>query len=635
MSRTLSLLLFFGLLGQQTYAQKKVLIPHESITPFYNLEEWIFSNAGWSYDSYDLTSFDPFSKYSVNTLEKAPMLFIDEHKYHDSWLSQDLFDFPDITLNLIDSVVINQNSSFKNGYHAPNGSIHIYTKKSPHNKVQNEFGLINQINDPGPLDQDPDKGTVNIERIKSISRTNIFLPDFFSTKFLSTNSSYTRTNRIIYDREFNSYLPKRTSGVARNRETDLLLSNRFILNNFDIRLLNSFNYKNTYYLWSPLAGIEMPAEHKKLQTSLLLSPTKKSYFKQSHLSFSFATTDSLQGASIHNYGLDEIKLSHSSSFLLPINESTISVYVNNTFYNWSDGITGNKKSLNDVNLIIGYNQDEIGMLNLVGGNHTLGFEYQKKLRKTLSLNISSYMKNLNGNGYSYALWNQRLGYTRLNRDNHSVTNNSNFVNTYSIAEVSSSFSRKPYQINWSLFYKHYWKFVLTDIDYSFKESELQLDSDIIYTNEKNVGFIGFNLFTLVNPSDKILLKSSVSGHLYRYGNELFTDNTRNINRLILSHSVQYRADKNAIIEILFKYLSSKNIVEFESLESNPIFTTADVRPIYLLNATAKTWLFNRSLGLTLALRNLLNSTESYNTNGQYYNMSISVTASLAIGKKHE
>ena len=636
--RTCFLFIFAILLFQNGFTQNVVLKPEENISPFFTFEEWVYSGGNWGYDSYGLTSFEPFSPLFASSLEAAPLVFIDGVRHHTKWLTEDLNTMPNLPIAMVDSVVIRQFDNFNHGFFSPNGSIEIFTKSTDHLLTLNKE-IINEINDPGPHISS-ELETVNIDAINYNESVIVSYPKLLNSKILYNRDRFSYTNRLTYDKELNYYRFSRTSSkrpdgnprMRRNIDQEFFLFNQGIISGFSINTTMSYVNSPEQYTWYPLTGIEIPTQSTKLQASVSLKPVSKSNFQQSQITFSYVIPDSLTGTSVPKYGINEIILSHSSSFQFPVKRSNIYAHLNNTFFSWADETTGNSKNINDMNLVLGYDRYNFGNMNLIIGNYTLGFNYQKIINDRISLNLSSFKKNLHGNGYNYSLWNEGLGFARLDRNNHNVINNSEFVNTYSVAEISSVFSKKLFSFNWSVFTKHYWKFVHTDIEYRFNESGLQLDSDITYSDLSNIGFMGYSLFSRINPTNKLLFKTSLSGHLFRYGDELFIGSAKKINRIIFSQSAQYRADENAIFEVLFKYISPRDIVEFESLESNPLFTTAHVRPIYLLNATTKIWMFNRSLAMSLALRNLLNLTESYNTNGQYYNMSIHVGASLVLGK---
>jgi hypothetical protein len=634
---TLILLTLF--LTNTIRAQNIVLYPSELITPWYNFDEWIYTNANWSFDSYDLANYEPFSKFYSSPLEMAPKIFIDDQLYITKWLDQDIIGIPNLSIEYIDSIVISSNKRLTNGYFTPNGSIEVFLKNEA-SSILLEKNLVNQINDPGPH-LSSELRTPNIEFVSLVDRYSINVPSFLNTRLLYSGSIYSRTNIFTYDRKRTGYLYDRTNyfkspgnqRYQRNIERDIIMLNSFTFNKLDIQLTSSYSYYNQFYQWFPLTGIEIPAKHKKMQSSILISPIDNSIFKKTQFSFSHASTDTLAGVNVSKYGVTETILSHSSSFDLFFKQTEFELFLKNHSYFWNDQATGVNKSLHDINLILAYTQSSLEKINFIFGNYTLGFDYKKTLAPPYSLSISTFRRDLRANGYNFNFWNDGISFADLNKAEHTVVNRSDFINTYSIAEIGSKLKNTIYDIKWTVFSKHYWEFVHTNIDYAFNNSNLQLKSDITYTDLKNVGFVGFDIFVRSNPLNKTYLNSSLSGHIFRYGNNNFISTSKNITQLLFSQSIQYRADKNAIFEFVYKYVSPRDIVEFEHLESNPIFTTSHIRPIHLLNATAKTWMFDRSLALTLALRNLLNSTESYNTNGQYYNMSIFVSASLRIGKK--
>lgn len=638
MKTALTIYVFVQLFSLKGFSQEIILKPNENTTPYFSFEEWIYSNSNWGYDSYGLTNFEPHSSLFSGSLEAAPKVFINGSFYNSQWLTNDLETIPNYPIEIIDSVVIKQTSQFNRGFFTPNGSIEIFTKNTDRFLTLNK-SLVNEINDPGPH-LSSDLETVNIDAINYNESVIISYPEFLNSKFVYSRDRFSYTNRLVYDRELNYFRFSRASSrrpdgqprMPRNIEQEFSLLNQINAGSFNINTRAFFIYSPERYTWYPLTGIEIPAKHKQFQVSGIIKPVNSSSFRQSQFTFSHSSADSLEGTTVPTYGIDETSLSHSSSFGFPTDNGQVSLHLNNNVIIWDDKVTGNTQDIHDANLIIGFQKNDFQNLKAIIGNHTLGLEYERNANQFLSYNISTTRRNLDGNGYNFNLWNNGLGFPHLNKENHTVTNNSDFINTYSISEINSGLSKKKYQLSGSFFLKHYWQYVHTDTDYRFKDSGLQLDSDITYSDLNNVGFVGYRFFAKYNPVPKTFLKTSFSGHLFRYGSEQFINSVRNLSYFLFSQSIQYRADENAVFEIQFRYVSPRDIIEFEQLENNPIFTTAHVRPIYLLNATAKMWVIDRSLALTLALRNLLNSTESYNTNGQYYNMSISVGASIALRK---
>lgn len=638
--RILFLLILASLLSfKSIIAQNIVLKPDEKITPFYSLEEWIYSNANWGFDSYDLTNFEPFSPFFSSSLEAAPILFINNQRYSTAWLNNDLFDFPNLSFSIIDSVVLQPYEKITNGVFTPNGSIQIFLKELNRSVIFDKE-LANQINDPGPH-LGTELRTANVEYVNKVHKAVISLPEILNTTFIYSGNNFSRTNVLEYNRLVNNTLYGRTQLINSNeqdkfqgnKEHDFVLINQVNTSLLTLDLLSSFSLKNQYYQWYSLTGVEIPATHKKGQLSINANLNRESIYKSTSFTISYATADSLKHDSRTKYNLNETLFNHVSSFQFGNNKNQLDVHIGNSVSYWKNFLITRSKLINNNSVTIAYKSSVLGKLNLFLSNYNIGFEYRKEMQKKYTVSVSSFNTDLRGNGYNYTLWLDGIGFSNLDPTKHSVLNGSDFSNFYSTVTLSSMYSSELVKLDWNVLSKHYWSFVNTNIAYEYNRRFEELNSNIIYSDLNNVGFLGYSASAKLKPFDKTYLKSSLSGHFFRYGDASFTGNLDRLNSIIFSQSIRFVPDEKAIFEFLYKYISPGNIIEFEPLEQGFGVYTKRVRPINLLNASLKTIVFDNSLALTLTLRNLLNSTESYNTNGQYYNMSIHVGASLHLGKK--
>lgn len=621
--------------------QDIVLKPENHILPYYSLEEWIYSNANWNYDSYDLNSIEAFSPHFSSTLENEPALFINGERYLTSWLTNGTFTFPEISFELIDSVIIQPYRKITNGEYTSGGNIQIFLKELPISALYDAI-YVNQVNDPGPSLVNEFK-TNNVEALSKKKYHVLSLPSFFNTSLMYNVEYYTRTNTLYYDRNRNITLFRRTqigepSGgnvLQRNRGIDLILKNTFKNSTFELDLNSALTSKSQYYEWHPLSGVEVPSSHITFQTGAKFKIIKDSFYKNTQLNYSFSKADSLEFQEIDKpkYNLTEQQVHHATAFGLDYKDDKMNIYLNNNLYHWEDFATRNSKLLLNNSITVDYLSKNYGFLSLLLGNFNVGFEYKKQLSNNYSLEVSTFRSNLESSGYNYTFWNEGIGFSNLNPSNHSIVNSSSFTNIYSTAKISSHISNNKYQLAWNIYPVHYWQFVHSNIDYDIISGSKQLGSEITYSDVQNVGFVGFFSSLNLNIIHKTSLRSSISGRLHTYGSKQYLDNAKGINNFIFTQSLLYKADRNAFYELSFRYISPREIHEYESLEAASPLYTSRVRPIKMLNASFKTWLIDRSLLVTLSLRNLLNSTESYNTNGQYYNMSIHFSAVLHIGKK--
>lgn len=623
------------------YGQEIIIKPDENLAPFYTLEEWIYKNSNWNFDSYDFNTIEVFSTNYSGDLENGPAVFIDGKRFLMSWLTNESFNFPEISINQIDSVVVNPYKKISNGIYTSNGSINIYLKQIPTGLIFDAI-YVNQIYDPG-LNLGSDLSSPNVEYVRKTKKVVFNLPELLSSTFFYSGDDFSRTGALDYNENTTRQLGSRTrirdnfgeQVFQRNRNHLFFLKNSIGNSLFDLSHNTSYILKNQYYTWHPISGIEVPSKHHTFQTGLNFKRIDSDFYKSTQVNYSYSTADSLEFQDIDKpkYNLIEQQVHHTSTFGFKNKEDRVNIYLNNLFYNWEDIFTGNSKTLLNSSLSLNYVSNSYGIVDLMIGNYTIGFEYQKDLWDNYSINASTFRSNLEGSGYNYTFWNEGIGFSNLDPSIHSVTNSSSFTNIYSTLKLSSTMSKQDYQFSWNIYPSHYWQFVNTTIDYNIIPNSLELGSDISYNDEQNVGFIGFYSSLQISRIPKTSLRTTVSGRLHTYGSSKYLDNAKGINNFLFSQSVLFKAHENAFYELSFRYISPREIHEFESLEEVSNLYQSRVRPIKMLNASIKTWFIDRSLLITLSLRNLLNSTESYNTNGQYYNMSIHFSGVLHIGKK--
>ncbi|GAB5407711.1 MAG: hypothetical protein BalsKO_00760 [Balneolaceae bacterium] len=627
--------------AKNIFGQDLILKPNDSITPYYTLEEWIYSHSNWSFNSYDFNSIDAFTPHFSSNLENEPALYIDGERYLSSWLNDGTFNFPEISFSQIDSVIIQPYQKITNGEYTPQGNVQIFLKD--HSKsVLLETTFVNQVNDPG-LNLGSELSTPNVEYVHKTKKAVLNFPSLLNSTLIYSGDDFSRTNGLDYDQNRTNLLLSRTlirdeSGdqvYQRNRAHNFVLQNTFENSIYVLNLTSSYNYKNQYYTWHPLSGVEVPSKHRTFQAGINFKTVDKVFYKNTQLNYSYSTADTLEFQDIEKpkYNLNEQQIHHTTAFGFDNKQDKINLYLNNIFYHWEDFVTENSTSLLNNSINVDYLSKKYGSLSMLFGNYNLGFEYRIQLSNTVNIDVSTFRSRLESSGYNYTFWNEGIGFSNLDPSIHSVTNASSFTNTYSTVKLSSAINKENLQLSWNIYPVHYWQFLNTTINYEIIPGLRQLGSEIIYSDEKNVGFIGFYSSLKLIPLPKINLRTTISGRLHTYGSNEYLDNAKGINNFMFSQSILYRAHRNAFYELSFRYISPREIHEYESLEASSSLYTSRVHPIKMLNASFKTWLIDRSLLVTLSLRNLLNSTESYNTNGQYYNMSIHFSAVLHIGKK--
>ena len=323
-------------------AQSMVLKPSDLINPWMNLSEWIIRNANLTYDSYDINTFNVHWNTYSSRIDVVPLIFIDGVKYNTSLIESNNLIIPNISPNTIDSIIVNLDEKYVNGYFAEKGSIQIFLKKKG-SSLYYEKGLANEINDPGPHSSSELKSQ-NVEVIDISEKATLWFPKKWKSSLTLTRNRYSRTNFHIYDDEVNRRLFTRTladdnSGdirLQRNLINNALLTNSFTTNSIDVRLLTSYTNKNNYYLWSPLAGIELPFSMKRFQTGVNIQPKSIGFFKGFSTHISHSNYDSLYNAGSKAFEMEELSFDQSMAFQF---SKKISLNIETNIQKWSDQIT--------------------------------------------------------------------------------------------------------------------------------------------------------------------------------------------------------------------------------------------------------------------------------------------------------
>jgi hypothetical protein len=365
----------------------------------------------------------------------------------------------------------------------------------------------------------------------------------------------------------------------------------------------------------------------RFQSGINIQPKKNSFFKGFSANLSYSNYDSLFDAGSKAFDMEEFFFDQSLALSLSENV-TFNVETNLNY--WKDQISLKTEKINSwkSSLLV---QDDYSFLFQLG-NFEQGLSINSKMNES-SITFNTFRTNLRGAGYNYTFANSGVGFSLLNNLEDRIINNSDFINFYSGLNF-----RKQIKTTWLTFsgilnLKHYWNLSYLDVQYEYNPNSLILNSNLDYSDIKNIGLISssFTASGFLLPS--LLSRTMLSSNANIYGSSTFKEEYKGVPTWNISQSLKYMLDENAFFELFFSYLPARRINDFTELENSSNWPSTRVRPIKLLSGTAKVLFFDKSLAMSLSLRNLLDSVESYNTNGQYYNMSIFISASLQIGSK--
>lgn len=383
------------------------------------------------------------------------------------------------------------------------------------------------------------------------------------------------------------------------------------------------------YDWNDLGGIEVPVKLFQYQVIGTYKSKGNSFHDNTHIGFSTASADTLLYQELDVlYRLEENRLAHESSFSFNLFNKPGYLTIKNTFYEISDEVSKNSSAFLDNQVSI--QQSFGGNVSLYAtlGNINNSIGASKKISGSHLIRLGFESHVLNKGTFHNTMITRNIGFVVDDPDTYSLSNKSSQIDKLGFAEYSIKVKEENYRASAKLIYKHFWNYVNEDVNHFYLGNRPRLGSSVYYFDTNNAGALGlFTQYTL-QVSPKIRFKTMLSGNLELYGNTSFKEYYKRLPGYIFSEIIQYKADENFILELFFRYIPTRRIIEYENLEQETGFPPSRVRPIPLLNFSTGMWFFKRRLETKLTLRNLLNKAEAYDTHGQYYFMSINVSGRI-------
>ncbi len=636
MTKALLLSFVLALYCSIGFAQKATLVPDNEITQWYSFEEWIYSSLNWSYETTDQNTFTAHSSNYFNSLEEPPKIFLNGVVYNTKRFGTHYSYLPNFDREQIDSVVINTEANTYNGVSTPNGFIDVFIKIKKGRGGSSKISLINQVNDPGVLSSTELK-TPNVEFISYDYFGSIDMPQLLNSKLIFDYNDFSRTNVLVYNREVEEALLKRTYKEGekfwpQNKYFNVLLLNKVENKRFLVSSVLGYTYSWRFYEWIDAAGIEIPSSDKRFQASATLSSKTNGYFKRWIINGLHTKPDFIKSPNSQEIGLEETKIESNIGFLLNRENQPVSINVGVEWFNWMDS-----KSTKSINQLNGYvalqtnwkkgNQTS----DVIAGSHRLALSHTLKLKNELDIQLGYSMDDLSATSYNFDLWNKGIGFNSIDRSKHTVIMDSEMKQSQFEIQVSKMFLFKKASLFITSSTKHYWKYVTPTANFEFVDWDVPYNSTLSYSDNNNVGFFSFQSRFKNNWSSTIESITSINTFFELYGTDESKLQSDKRPPLQLTQELVFRLSENSTIETLFRYVSSKYYNEYTLVEEAYGWPTVRAKPIYLTYVTSKTYFFDRKASFLISLRNLLNSTENYNTNGQYYNMSIHFSAVINIG----
>jgi hypothetical protein len=610
------------------------LIPDKKITRMYNLQEWIFTQMNWYYETYDMDSFRVRTGAGFPIMASGTRVFINDVPYHNRRLLSDYHSFPQINIEAIDSIVVQSGLVVERGLYAPEGAIFIYTSQLPIGFMFRRAGF-NQIDDPG-LAEFNDMQTPNVEYVKKDKQLIVSVPRLLNALYIYNYDIYSRTDLFKYDGELNRDMFYRNLSFVsyENFERWPFHTNisRTLLNsseNRSVSFQSIIDYtKSVNYEWFDVAGVEIPSHNKHIQGSTNLDFHYFPIIRSFSAGFSHQLFDTIPNRNHLYKELNETTHWQTIGWSIPVGSNSVTGTLHSETMFWSspdtDARTRSQHLMATAGIPIGRHSIWAGVGNLNGF-----IQYNWTPFQNAYITASAIRNDLRSMGYTYNLWSEGIGFTGLSRERHQLDFQSDMVDRY--LQISAQLNRNLQKINWSIMteFRHYANLVVQQTEYQPFNSYYPLETVLRFKDAKEAGI----LFSVINASwiaqdSRLTIRSSAAMHQRVYGPEIIGDFIKRTPRWAITGQVQYRLHQNARLELHYRYLSERFYPEFTAISEIRGFPALRGRPMHVVSATSRNYFMDERITLEIVLRNLLNQTEAYNTNGQYYNMSIGLTLTV-------
>jgi hypothetical protein len=617
-----------------SFGPRVTLIPEKHITPFYNLQEWIFTQMNWYYETYDMDAFRVRSPAAFPIMASGTKVFVNDIPYHNRRLLSDYHTFPEINLQVVDSIVVHSGPVVVGGLYSPGGAIRIYTEDLPVGALFHKAG-INQINDPG-LGEFNDMATRNVEYVRKNNQLIVSIPALLGTTAIVNLDDYSRTNVFNYDRVANvdmAYRPSSRVAVPGYRAwpshdaKSLIIMNALHTRAMSVQSLVNYTKSNSYE-WFDLAGVEIPSRNEHWQASLILQLHEFPLIESISGGFSHQQNDTFPNRNHLYIDLDETTIWQAMHWKLPIGSNTLQGSVHSETMHWKSRSSDAEAKRWDFNITAGLPMGQNGVWMGLG-NQNRFIQYTLNAHKAgVLITAAAFHTDLRSLGYTYDIWQNELGFYGLNPDRHRINLESDLKERY--LQATALIYRKNNEISWSLKteFSHYATLVVSQVDYKSYLRFYPLETTLSFRDAHSVGLIFAEAEAEWRLDSRLRLKSTIAYHQRLYAPDMITDHIKRTPRWMVTSLLHYRLHNNARLELHYRYVSERFYPEFADISEVRNFPPLRGRPMHVVSATSRNYFMDQRVSLEIALRNLLNQTENWNTNGQYYNLSIGLAITV-------
>ncbi len=577
----------------------------------YSFKEHHYNEFLIGFDSYDLLDIQPLSFSRIENEQ----LTIDSLLFDTNWLFNHQLFYPSDSYG-----------SNKMDFNRFNNRTTIHVLKESNLLVKKS--LFNQVNDPG-LNVLSENRTPNVEYVKKSDHLSFkYKTGMLFSHFTYDEVDFSRTNALVYDRVVNNRLLARTKNFdndrqiyQRSRMQSLMLRADYRSKLFSIStLINSSN--SEAFIWYPKAGIDLPVNIEKKQLSNRFTIGKLFELK-TLISEDYA--ESLLPSVSYPIEVNSKRTHQILSAHISKNITLMPFYV---IQKWNDTLHLLSNSESEFGVDSKINFDESLVLNLSYSNLDLHLSSKAKFNSfNLLFSHRNYSKKKNG--FNITTLSSDLIFDPNIADNFTINNSSDFIYRYSkIGLVSNNKTDTPLSVILDVNFTHFWNYVYENVEYTHQGYSKPYKPSFTIEDLKNYGVTDLLIKTEYDWSNNLKLELNLSSEIILYGGRYVERLNESLYSFLLQKNLYYKVSQNSSFILNYRYSPARYIHSFKTISTR--WPPPRIKPIHLLNFSFQTSLFNDYLNMGLTIRNLLNSTESFNTNGQYYNMSIMATATLNI-----
>ncbi|MCH8496424.1 MAG: hypothetical protein LAT57_12445 [Balneolales bacterium] len=591
----------------------------------YSLSEWLFTSAGWAFTTYDNVVFQPAPHHQNWRGTRGIDVFINGIQLQSDWLQHSYMHMLEFSPQIIDSVVVYPPGSFVRNRMSVSGALDVYLSDEYLVKVSGRTS--NQVNDFGPINQEG--VSYNIERVKESAEVFLNLGSGrYKTQILGNISTYSYSNVIYYDRETYTQLVRRRPDDEPGEwgyqtPLSLLQTHQYVTPGAIYRAMTSFSYHTNNFLWDDWSGNEIAGRYRKYTISASREAVAPNGL-HAGVSYAFANSTPIRDDHQYLYDVDqhgfqanveyEFQLQNRASLSLGavsdtrFYESHVGQETLQSTENY--GTASYRSGLFQADVALGPNRGGAG-LRWSRNNLFAVLNYQHDT----SDHLSEIMPRLD------------TGFGIRGTNNEATMQINDRLEMQYLSQIvgfsASSSAIREYGITLN----HTWFRKLPHREARFRHpdpgvTDYPLISDFTYRTLEDVGRLQIS-GSMRSVWQNLSASTSFSLSVFTWGEDLYKNEVKRYPSVVFRQNLRYDLHPTFTINASYNFESERDFAEFVSADASvELWPPSKTRAVHNVSIGFEQRLVQDRVSLNLILRNLLSSTETYQPNGLYYNLSM-------------